>query len=90
MSDMTEILELPDGRYTFVVGAQKYTLSTPLPRETFFRIVRSVQSAEKEIPKEITSYSDRIFLAFMSYVSKVDDLTMKLESMTENEGNTEV
>lgn len=78
MNDMPEIRQLDDGRYTFVIGAQKYTLSTPMAKETFFRIVHSVQSAEREIPEAVTSHSDRLLLAFMNYVSETSNITDKL------------
>ncbi|MEG1641741.1 MAG: hypothetical protein RR272_01390 [Synergistaceae bacterium] len=87
MSDVSEIEQLKDGRYSFIVGDQRYTLSTPLPQETFSCIVRSVQSAVNELPSEITSQSDRLFLAFMNYVNATNQITEKLSDLTKEDKN---
>lgn len=86
MEEMSDIKKMDDGKYSFVVGRQRYTLSTPLEEAHFFRVVRTVQNVISSFPPHL-SQEERLFLGLMSLsheaatvVSKLEKLVEKLES----------
>lgn len=82
MDEAPEIRNLGEGKYSFLVGRQRYTLTTPLEEERFARIVSVIQELVSSFPSSL-SQEERLFLALMSFSHQLDDLTVRVESMTE-------
>ena len=80
MGDMSEIKKTDDGKYSFVVGRQRYTLSTALEEQLFSSVVRTVQEAVSSFPPQL-SQEERLFLALMSISHKNIDVALKLEQL---------
>lgn len=80
MGDMSEIKKTDDGKYSFVVGRQRYTLSTALEEQLFSSVVRTVQEAVSSFSPQL-SQEERLFLALMSISHKNIDVALKLEQL---------
>ena len=80
MDETSAITNLGDGKYSFFVGRQRYTLTTPLSEERFSRIVSAVQSLVSSFPQNL-SQDDRLFLARMSLGNELDETRERLESI---------
>ena len=80
MDETPGITNLGDGKYSFFVGRQRYTLTTPLSEERFTRIVLAVQSLVSSFPQNL-SQDDRLFLALMSLGNELDETRERLESI---------
>lgn len=83
MGDMSEIKKTEDGKYSFVVGRQRYTLSTPLEENFFCSIVRTVQDAVSSFSPQLTQ-EERLFLALMSISHKSNSIANKVEKLIEH------
>ncbi|MGI6442872.1 MAG: cell division protein ZapA [Synergistaceae bacterium] len=83
MGDMSEIKKTEDGKYSFVVGRQRYTLSTPLEENFFCSIVRTVQDAVSSFSPQLTQ-EERLFLALMSISHKSNSIALKLKGLIDN------
>ena len=82
MDEVPEIRSLGGGKYSFLVGRQRYTLTTPLEEERFVRIVSAIQELIGSFPPSL-SQEERLFLALMSFSHRLDDLMVRMESLTE-------
>ena len=82
MDEAPEIRSLGEGKYSFLVGRQRYTLTSPLEEERFVRIVSTIQELVSSFPPSL-SQEERLFLALMSFSHRLDDLMVRLESVTE-------
>lgn len=82
MDEAPEIRSLGEGKYSFLVGRQRYTLTTPLEEERFVRIVSAIQELVSSFPPSL-SQEERLFLALMSFSHQLDDLAVRVESMAE-------
>ena len=83
MDETSAITNLGDGKYSFFVGRQRYTLTTPLSGERFCRIVSAVQSLVSSFPQNL-SQDDRLFLALMSLGNELDETQVRLESIIQD------
>lgn len=83
MDETSAITNLGDGKYSFFVGRQRYTLTTPLSEERFSRIVSAVQSLVSSFPQNL-SQDDRLFLALMSLGNELDETQARLESIIQD------
>jgi chromosome segregation ATPase len=50
MDKIEEIREISDGKYSFYIGVHQYTLTTPIPKDRFLRIVSRVQDLVDSFP----------------------------------------
>jgi hypothetical protein len=82
MDEAPEIRNLGEGKYSFLVGRQRYTLTTALDEERFVRIVSSIQELVSSFPPTL-SQEERLFLALMSYSHELDDIKCRIDSLTE-------
>ena len=82
MDEAPEIRNLGDGKYSFLVGRQRYTLTTALDEERFVRIVSAIQELVSSFPPTL-SQEERLFLALMSFSHELDDIKCRIDSITE-------
>ncbi len=82
MDEAPEIRNLGEGKYSFLVGRQRYTLTTALDEERFVRIVSSIQELVSSFPPTL-SQEERLFLALMYYSHELDDIKCRIDSLTE-------
>lgn len=82
MDEAPEIRNLGEGKYSFLVGRQRYTLTTALDEERFVRIVSSIQELVSSFPPTL-SQEERLFLALMSFSHELDDIKCRIDSFTE-------
>lgn len=80
MDELSEIQELGGGKYSFIVGRQRYTLTTPLGMEKLSRIVSTIQSVLALFPASL-SQEERLFLGVMFLAHKLDDVQLHLDAM---------
>ncbi len=80
MDGLSEIRNLGDGKYSFFVGRQRYTLTTRLDEERFFSVVRNVQSTVEQYPASLCQ-DERLFLALMSLSFNFEELHRKTETL---------
>lgn len=80
MDETPEIRKLGDGRYSFVVGRERYTLGTSLDEECFLRVVRTAQEAVKDFPPTLKQ-EDRLFLALLSLANKTDEIGGRIDAL---------
>ena len=82
MDEAPEIRNLGEGKYSFLVGRQRYTLITALDQERFVRIVSAIQELVSSFPPTL-SQEERLFLALMSFSHELDDIKCRIDSVTE-------
>ncbi len=82
MDEAPEIRSLGEGKYSFLVGRQRYTLTTALEEECFVRIVSTIQELVSSFPPSL-SQDERLFLALMSFSHELDDIKCKVDSIAE-------
>ncbi|MBP8684510.1 MAG: hypothetical protein KBE18_04170 [Synergistaceae bacterium] len=82
MDEAPEIRNLGEGKYSFLVGRQRYTLTTALDEERFVRIVSAIQELVSSFPPTL-SQEERLFLALMSFSHELDDIKCRIDSVTE-------
>ena len=82
MDEAPEIRNLGEGKYSFLVGRQRYTLTTALDEERFVRIVSAIQELVSSFPPTL-SQEERLFLALMSFSHELDDIKCRIDSLTE-------
>ena len=82
MDEAPEIRNLGEGKYSFLVGRQRYTLTTALDEERFVRIVSAIQELVSSFPPTL-SQEERLFLALMSCSHELDDIKCRIDSVTE-------
>ena len=82
MYEALEIRSFGEGKYSFLVGRQRYTLTTPLEEERFVRIVSAIQELVSTFPPALTQ-EDRLFLALMAFSHQLDDIKCRLACITE-------
>ncbi len=82
MDEAPEIRNLGEGKYSFLVGRQRYTLTTALDEERFVRIVSAIQELVSSFPPTL-SQEERLFLALMSFSHELDDIKCRIDSFTE-------
>ncbi|MDO5562501.1 MAG: hypothetical protein Q4F74_02705 [Synergistaceae bacterium] len=80
MEETPEIRKLEDGRYSFVVGRERYTLATSLDEESFFRVVKTAQEAVKDFPPTLKQ-EDRLFLALLALSNKIDEVACRIDDL---------
>ncbi len=88
MDDLNEIKSLGEGRYSFWVGRQKYTLTTKLEPARFRRIAEGVSSLVAEFPLHL-SQDEKLFLALMSLAFQIEDLGGRVDSLCAEFGRKE-
>ena len=81
MDEAPEIRNLGEGKYSFLVGRQRYTLTTALDEERFVRIVSAIQELVSSFPPTL-SQEERLFLALMSFSHELDDIKCRIDSFT--------
>lgn len=82
MDEAPEIRNLGEGRYSFLVGRQRYTLTTALDEERFVRIVTAIRDLVASFPPTL-SQEERLLLALMSFSHELDDIKCRIESICE-------
>ncbi|MDO9543724.1 MAG: hypothetical protein Q7J00_00910 [Synergistaceae bacterium] len=82
MDEAPEIRNMGEGKYSFLVGRQRYTLTTALDEERFVRIVSAIQEMVSSFPPTL-SQEERLFLALMSFSHELDDIKCRIDSVTE-------
>ncbi len=80
MDEAPEILNLGEGKYSFLVGRHRYTLTTPLDEERFVRIVTTIQDLVNTLPPTLTQ-DERLFLALMSMSHQFEDMRSRIGSL---------
>lgn len=81
--EASEILNLGGGKFTFLVGNQRYTLTTPLSEERFRRVVSNIQTLVSSFPKNL-SQDERLFLSVMLLANKLDEVETRVKSLTDS------
>lgn len=82
MDEAPEIKNLGEGKYSFLVGRQRYTLNTALDDKRFVRIVSAIQELVSSFPPTF-SQDERLFLALMSFSHELDDIKCRIDSVTQ-------
>ena len=82
MDEAPEIRNLGEVKNSFLVGRQRYTLTTALDEELFVRIVSAIQELVSSFPPTL-SQEERLFLALMSFSHELDDIKCRIDSVTE-------
>ena len=77
MDETRDIKSLGDGKYSFWVGRQRYTLTTKLDAARFFRIVESAREQVEACPANL-SQDERLFLALMALSHRVEELNSRI------------
>lgn len=85
MDETLEIRSIGEGKYSFLIGRQRYTLTTPLDEECFVRVVKTIQDLVGTMPPALTQ-DERLFLALMSLSHKLEELQNKIDSLVEKFG----
>lgn len=80
MDEAPEIRILENGKYSFLVGRERYVLSSPLEEEKFHRIVAAVQQAVDSFPSHLP-HEERLFLGLMAMSHQVDEFRERLDSL---------
>ena len=83
-----EIKSLGDGRYSFWVGRQKYTLATKLEPARFCRIAEGVSSLVAGFPPNL-SQDERLVLALMSLAFRLEDMGERVGGLCAEFGGEE-
>lgn len=74
---MSSVKNLGDGKFSFIVGKQSYTLLTSLDIVQLDRVVRCVQEVIGTLPKNL-SQEEILFLALMSFANKLNEIDIKI------------
>lgn len=82
MDEAPGIRNLGEGKYSFIIGRQRYTLTTALDEERFVRIVSAIQELVSSFPTAL-SQDERLLLALMSFSHELDDIKCRIDSVTE-------
>jgi len=80
VDEIPEIRSIGDGKYSFLIGRQRYTLTTPLDEECFVRVVTTIQDIVKTLPPALTQ-DEKLFLALMSLSHKLEETQNKIVSL---------
>ena len=88
MDELNEIKSLGEGRYSFWVGRQKYTLTTKLEPERFRRIAEGVNSLVADFPSNL-SQDERLVLALMSLAFRLEDMGERVGGLCAEFGREE-
>ena len=97
MDELNEIKSLGDGRYSFWVGRQKYTLATKLEPARFCRIAEGVSSLVAGLgvsslvagfPPNL-SQDERLVLALMSLAFRLEDMGERVGGLCAEFGGEE-
>ena len=81
MGEKPEILKLDEGKYSFFVGRQKYTLNTPIEEEQIYRVVSCIQELVAAFPGNL-SQDERLFLALISLSLKLDEFGCRIKDLS--------
>ena len=82
MDETHEIKYLGDGKYSFWIGRQRYTLTTKLEAARFFRIVESARELVEAFPPNL-SQDERLFLALMALSHQVEELSLRIGEISD-------
>ncbi|MCD8163887.1 MAG: hypothetical protein LUE09_10805 [Synergistaceae bacterium] len=82
MDETHEIKSLGDGKYSFWIGRQRYTLTTKLEAARFFRIVESAMELVEAFPPNL-SQDERLFLALMALSHQVEELSLRIGEISD-------
>ncbi|WP_455598230.1 hypothetical protein [Cloacibacillus sp.] len=82
MDETHEIKSLGDGKYSFWIGRQRYTLTTKLEAVRFFRIVESARELVEAFPPNL-SQDERLFLALMALSHQVEELSLRIGEISD-------
>lgn len=85
MDETHEIKSLGDGKYSFWIGRQRYTLTTKLEAARFFRIVESARELAEAFPPNL-SQDERLFLALMAFSHQVEELSRRVGEISDKFG----
>ena len=80
MDVLPEIKNWGEGKYSFFVGRQRYTLTTQLDEERVISVVKNVQAAVSQYPSSLCQ-DERLFLALMSLSFRLEELHRKTDAM---------
>ena len=76
MGEKPEILKLDEGKYSFFVGRQKYTLNTPIEEEQFYRVVSCIQELVAAFPGNLSQD------ALISLSLKLDEFGCRIKDLS--------
>ena len=82
MDETHEVKSLGDGKYSFWIGRQRYTLTTKLEAARFFRIVESARELVEAFPPNL-SQDERLFLALMALSHQVEELSLRIGEISD-------
>ena len=75
-----EILSAGDGRYSFRVGRQRYSIATKLDEAHFKRVAERVRSMVEQFPQNF-SQEEMLFLSLMAVSNEIVELEEKIEAL---------
>ena len=81
MDETREIKSLGDGKYSFWIGRQRYTLTTKMDAARFFRIVENAWALVEAFPQNL-SQDERLFLALMALSHQMEELSRRIDEIS--------
>ena len=81
MEETHEIKSLGGGKYSFLIGLRRYTLTTRLESARFKHIVEEARELVGEFPNDL-SQDERLFLALMALLHKTEELRNRMEALS--------
>jgi hypothetical protein len=82
MDKIEEIREISDGKYSFYIGVHQYTLTTPIPKDRFLRIVSRVQDLVDSFPPQM-SQDERLLMALLTVANQMDKVFESISDLAE-------
>lgn len=79
MTDVPEVKNLGNGKYSFIVGKHSYTMTTQLAEEDFKRLIASVQKIVAEYPPYLNQ-DERLIMSLMSVSHRLEQLQARLDA----------
>lgn len=80
MNETPEVRCVGEGKYSFVVGRNRYTLISKLREDDFLRVVSTVQRLVSSFPAGM-SQEERLFLSLMVAAYTLDDTQLRLAGL---------
>lgn len=80
MADVSELKNLGNGKYSFIVGKLTYTMTTQLEEEDFKKLVVNVKNLVAKYPPYLNQ-DERLIMALMSVSHKLEELQGKLDDV---------
>lgn len=80
MTDLPDVKNLGNGKFSFIVGKVTYTMTTQLKEEDFKHLVANVRSLVAEYPPFLNQ-DERLIMALMSVSHKLAGLQGQLDGI---------